>query len=109
MRKTVEVLGILVLGYLYWITYWALNGPDRLPDRMPTHFDISGQPKAWGSPGSFWFLPVVGTGLYLLMTVLASIQFRCFILPVRVTQTNLPFIQGKTSEMVAWIKTEMLC
>jgi uncharacterized membrane protein len=109
MRKTLEVLGILVLGYLCWITYWALNGPDRLPDRMPTHFDISGQPNAWGSPGTLWILPVVGAGLYLLMTVLASIQFRSFNLPVRVTQTNLPFIQGKTSEMVAWIKTEMLC
>jgi len=109
MRKTVEVLGILVLGYLCWTTYWALNGPDRLPDRIPTHFDISGQPNAWGSPGALWILPVVGLGLYLLMTALASIQFKRFNLPVRVTETNLPFIQQKTSEMVAWIKMEMLC
>jgi len=33
MRKTIEVLALIVLGYLSWITYWALNGPDRLPDR----------------------------------------------------------------------------
>jgi uncharacterized membrane protein len=108
MRKTMEVAGILVLGYLYWITYWALNGPDRLPERIPTHFDISGQPNAWGPPGTLWVLPVVGLGLYLLMTALASIQFKRFNLPVRVTETNLPFIQEKTSEMVAWIKMEML-
>jgi uncharacterized membrane protein len=109
MRKTMEVLGLMLVGYLAWITYWALNGPDRLPDRVPTHFDISGQPNAWGSPAILWILPVVGVGLYLLMTALASIQFRSYNLPVRVTEVNLPFIQGKTSEMVAWIKTEILC
>jgi uncharacterized membrane protein len=109
MRKTMEVLGLIVLGYLYWITYWALNGPDRLPERVPTHFDFSGRPNAWGSPEVLWILPVVGLGLYLLMTALASIRFRSFNLPVRVTETNLPFIQQKTSEMVGWIKTEMLC
>ncbi|WP_109486581.1 DUF1648 domain-containing protein [Occallatibacter savannae] len=109
MRKTIEVPGLVVLGYLFWITYWALNGPDRLPDRVPTHFDITGRPNAWGSPGVLWILPVVGLGLYLLMTALASIQFRTFNLPVRVTEINLPFIQQKTREMVALIKMEILC
>jgi uncharacterized membrane protein len=109
MRKSIEALALIVLGYLSWITYWALNGPDRLPDRVPTHFDISGQPNAWGSPGILWILPAVGAGLYLLMTALASIQFRSYNLPVRVTEANLPLIQQKTSEMIAWIKTEMLC
>ena len=32
MRKMIEGLALIVLGYLAWITYWALNGPDRLPD-----------------------------------------------------------------------------
>ena len=109
MHKTIEVPALMVLGYLCWITYWALNGPDRLPQRVPTHFDISGRPNAWGSPEILWILPAVGVGLYLLMTLLASIQFRSFNLPVRVTEINLPFIQQKTSEMVALIKTEMLC
>lgn len=109
MRKTMEVLGILVLGYLYWITYWALNGPDRLPDRVPTHFDISGQPNGWGSPQTLWILPVVGLGLFLLMTALAAIKFTRYNLPVRVTQANLPFIYEQTAVMVAWIKFEMLC
>ena len=108
MRKTIEVLGLMLLGYLTWITYWALNGPNRLPDWVPTHFDISGQPNAWGSSRILWILPV-GLGLNALMTALASIQFRSYNLPVRVTEVNLPFIQRKTSEMVAWIKMEILC
>jgi len=109
MRKTIEGLALMVLGYLCWITYWALNGPDRLPDRVPTHFDITGHPNGWGSPGILWLLPAVAAGLYLLFTVLASIQLRTFNLPVQVTEINLPFIQQKTSEMVALIKAEMMC
>ena len=101
MRKTIEVLGLMLLGYLTWITYWALNAPDRLPDRVPTHFDISGQPNAWGSPGILWILPAAGLGLYSLMTALASIQFRSYNLPVRVTEVNLPFIQRKFRLSVA--------
>ena len=108
MRKTLEVLGLLILGYLYWITYAALNGVDRLPLRIPTHFDITGQPNAWGSPQILWLLPAVGTGLYLLMTALAAIRFTRCNLPVRVTDANLPFIQEETAVMVAWIKVEVL-
>ena len=108
MRKTLEVVGLGILGWLYWITYAVLHGPGGLPGRIPTHFDISGQPNAWGSPEILWLLPAVGTGLYLLMSALAAIRFTRFNLPVRVTQTNLPFIQEQTAVLVAWIKVEML-
>ena len=108
MRKTLEAVGLGLIGVLYWMTYSALNGTEKLPDRIPTHFDISGQPNGWGPPGFLWLLPIVGAGLYLLMTVLGSIQFRRYNLPVRVTEANLPFIQEQTSVMMAWIKCEML-
>lgn len=98
-----------MLAVLYWITYSALNGPEKLPDRIPTHFDFSGQPNAWGPPGLLWFLPVVASGVYLMMTVLAGIRFRRYNLPVPVTEANLPFIQDQTALMVAWIKCELLC
>ena len=109
MRKTLEVAGLAILAIVYWITYAALHGPEPLPDRIPTHFDISGQPNAWGSPGFLWFLPAVAAGLYVLLTVLGSIRFRRYNLPIAVTETNLPFIQEQTILMVAWIKCEMLC
>lgn len=109
MRKTLEVVGLGMLAVLYWITYTAMSGPERLPDRIPTHFDLSGQPNAWGPLAVLWLLPMVGTGIYLLITVLASIRFRRYNLPVRVTENNLPFIQNRTSEMITWIKVQMLC
>lgn len=109
MRKTMEVAGLGMLALLYWITWSALSGADRLPARIPTHFDISGQPNAWGPTGILWLLPAVATGMYLLMTILAGIRFRSYNLPVPVTDSNLPFIQDQTSTMIAWIKFELIC
>jgi uncharacterized membrane protein len=109
MRRTIEALCLGMLAILYWMTYAALNGAERLPNRIPTHFDISGRPNAWGSPGFLWFLPAVAAGIYLLLTVLGSIRFRRYNLPIAVNETNLPFIQEQTILLVAWIKCEMLC
>lgn len=108
MRKTLEVAGLGFLGVLYWITYAALNGAEKLPGRIPTHFDFSGRPNAWGPPGFLWFLPMVAIALYVLITVLGSIRFRRYNLPVAVTEANLPFIQRQTSVMLAWTKCELL-
>lgn len=109
MRKTLEVVSLGLLAALFWLTYSALHGPERLPDRIPTHFDIAGHPNAWGPPEFLWFLPAVAAGLYVLLTVLGSIRYRRFNLPTQVTEANLPFIQDRTMLMVAWIKSEMLC
>ena len=109
MRRTVELICLGLLGVLVYLAYAALNGPDPLPQKVPTHFDISGQPNAWGPPGFLWFLPCVAAGLYLMLTVLGNIRFRRFNLPVPVTEANIRFIQDRTILMVAWIKCEVLC
>jgi len=109
MRKTMEAISLGLLAVLFWISYAALNGPERLPERIPTHFDIAGQPNAWGSLDFLWFLPCVASGLYLLLTALGSIRFRRFNLPVAVTESNLTFVQDQTMRMVAWVKCELLC
>lgn len=109
MRKSVEVAGLGMLIVLYYMTWSALSGPDHLPDRIPTHFDISGNPNGWGSPRVLMLLPAIATGQYLLMTVLGTIRMRSYNLPVRVTAANLPFIQERTGVMVSWLKLEFLC
>jgi hypothetical protein len=53
-------------------------------------------------------LPIVATGAYLLITVLAGIS-TSFNYPVRITAQNLPFIQEQTRNMASWIKVEMIC
>jgi uncharacterized membrane protein len=87
MRRILDFVGLAVLGLLAWITYRALYGPDTLPKRIPTHFGANGQLNGWGPPGSLWLLPIVGVGLYLLISIV-SLFSASFNFPVRSTPAN---------------------
>jgi len=108
MRKSLEVLSIFALGLLIWITWAALYGPSHLPGRVPTHFDAAGNPNAWGSPMGMILPPVLALGLYLLMSVVARFP-AAFNYPVRVTRQNIQRLQSVTLDMIAWLKTELIC
>src|SRR5271166_3446034 len=107
MRKTPEVIGVGLLGLLAWISYWAINGPNPLPQRIPTHFAASGQPDAWGSQSSLWLLPIVAGAVYLLFTVVSQFP-ASFNFPVRVTPVNRPRLEALTLQMMSWIKVEVV-
>jgi uncharacterized membrane protein len=108
MRRTLELVGLGMLAVLYWITWSAVSGPDRLPDRIPTHFNGAGIPNAWGPPSTLWLLPVIAAGVYLLITAIAAVPTTRVNLPVRVTAANLAYIQEQTRNMIGWIKVEMI-
>ncbi len=107
MRRNLEAIGLVTLTFLAWITYRALYGPTRLPDKIPTHFDLAGNPNAWGSPSTLWLLPVIATAIYGLIT-LVSLFPSAFNYPVRVTPENRPRLQTLSLEMVAWLKAELV-
>ncbi|MGD0628173.1 MAG: DUF1648 domain-containing protein [Terracidiphilus sp.] len=106
MRKTLEVIGIALLALLAWITWSALNGPNPLPQRIPTHFNASGEAEAWGSPSTLWLLPIVAAIVFLLISVVALFP-RSFNLPVRATAVNRPRLEALTIQMMAWVKVEL--
>ncbi len=107
MRRTLEVVSLAGLAVLFWITWRAFYGPDPLPARIPTHFDIAGNPNGWGSPSSLLLLPAVALAIYLGMTVVSKFP-SAFNYPVRVTPENRPRLQALTLQMIAWLKTEMI-
>lgn len=56
---------------------FALAVYGRLPEQVPTHFDLSGEPDGWTSrfPGAF-LMPLLAAGVYLLLIVLRRIDPR---------------------------------
>jgi len=108
MRKTLEIFGLAALAVLVWMTWDALQGVNRLPDRVPTHFDASGSPNAWGSPAGMLLLPVLAAALYLVMSIVVRFP-DAFHYPVRVTAQNIARLQTVTLNMVAWLKMELTC
>ena len=108
MRKTLEAISLGALAVLIWSTYRALYGPVRLPARIPTHYDLAGQPNGWGTPAMLLLLPALAMALYLLITVVARFP-SCFNYPVRVTAGNRGRLEPLALGMIAWLKTEVVC
>jgi uncharacterized membrane protein len=108
MRKVLEAVGIAALLFMGFVTWRALVGDDRLPDRIPTHFDMAGQPNAWGSPKALLLIPAVGLLIYLAISVVSRYP-EAFNYPVRVTRANRQGLQRLALEMIAWLKVELAC
>ncbi len=108
MRKSLEAIALIALFLMGWVTYLAFEGPDRLPDRVPIHFDMAGNPNGWGSPAVLLLLPIVTAGLYFAMTVVSRFP-STFNYPVRVTRENLARLQSVSLNMIAWLKAELCC
>jgi hypothetical protein len=108
MRQSLEAISLGALVVMAWETGRALFGPDRLMDRIPTHFNLAGQPDRWGSPSTLPVLLVVALALYLLLTIVARFP-STFNYPVRVTVENRPQLEALALDLILWIKAEAVC
>jgi len=61
----------LLLSWTIILTTW----PD-LPDSVPQHFTLAGEPDAWGSPGFMLLLPSIGILLFGGLIALLRIPHR---------------------------------
>lgn len=87
--------GILVAAWLY-----AAYAIPLLPARVPTHFDLAGQPNAFGSPASLWILPVLTTALFLILIAARYIPARFRNYPVKLTDANRARVYALNDEML---------
>ncbi len=107
MRRILEAISIGSVVALVVLTVLALFGPDRLPGRVAVHFDAAGRPNGWGSPLWMLVLPVIGVGLYALLTTVVRFP-SAFNYPVQVTAENRPRLEALAVEMIGWLKAELL-
>lgn len=66
-----RLLNAILLAALFAGSVWAYP---RLPERIPVHFGLTGEPDAWAmrSAGSWFMLPALAAALALLMHVLSA-------------------------------------
>ena len=102
-------MALLLEGYLTWE---ALSGPHRLPEKIAVHFDHLGQPNGWGSSGSLLVMPLMALFIYVVMTgagVVVARNPELISCPVPITDENRDRIQALTQRLLLWIKTEIVC
>jgi uncharacterized membrane protein len=70
--STLDVLTFLVLAASLALTASVF---DRLPDPMPTHFDLRGRPDGWmpRSVGA-WLVPAIAAGVVALLRVITLVM-----------------------------------
>ncbi len=82
--KMIELLGWVCLILLWVITIISYA---RLPEIIPTHFNASGQADDEGSKMILFFLPVIGTLIFVGLTILNQYP-HIFNYPVAITEAN---------------------
>lgn len=107
MRKALEIVSLVALVLLIFITIGAFYGPARLPDRIPVHFNAAGQADGWGSPALLLVFPGFAVVIYLLMSLVSRFP-AAFNFPVRVTPLNRPRLEELALNMIAWLKAEVV-
>jgi uncharacterized membrane protein len=68
-EQNAEKLVIATLIILWLLPLFYFNS---LPERIPLHFDGSGNPDSWGSRYTIFVLPAIGTVLYFFMTLMGK-------------------------------------
>lgn len=57
---------LIILPYVYLAAIWA-----KLPDHVPTHFNLAGNVDSWSAKTTLLFLPgALGLGIYLLLIII---------------------------------------
>lgn len=82
-----RALQILALAGAVGLLVSLVIAPGVLPDRVPLHFGMDGQPDRWGSSWELMLVPVIALGLYALLTFVARIPHH-YNYPFAITAQN---------------------
>jgi uncharacterized membrane protein len=81
----IEIGGFAFLLFLIALPIIFLKD---MPERIPIHFNSGGVPDGYGSRSTIWLLPIIGTLVYLLLTVLSFFP-QIYNFPVKITTDNI--------------------
>ncbi len=94
-------LAVLVFIFMNVAAHWS-----ELPDRVPRHYGISGNPNRWGGKNWLWALPITAVGLYVFLAV-ASRYPKLINLPFTVDR-ELPEVRKLLLTMTLFMRTTLL-
>jgi len=103
MTKLLEGLAIAALLLMYTMT--AVHWGD-LPEKYPTHFNAAGTPNRWGTKDGTLLLPVIATGMFLLLTFVTR-NVKQYNVPFPVNQ-QAPEVRAEMRQFLTAIKTVVM-
>jgi uncharacterized membrane protein len=109
IRRTTPdwVIEFLAFAFLIILIALPLIFANDLPERIPTHFNFAGEPDDYGTKMTLWLLPVIGTIMYLGMTIVESFPY-IYNYPVEITQENAVNQYRLATRLIRILKTIIL-
>jgi uncharacterized membrane protein len=107
MQKYLDTISLAALAVLLVFTGFALYGPNRLPDHIPTHFDQLGHADAWTTPSSFEALPVIAVIVYLVLSVVTAFSWLARSAAQK-TPDSAPGLEVIFLKLIIWVKAEII-
>lgn len=103
-ENALEFLGAMGLLFMFAMVaqYWS-----NLPERIPSHFGISGLPDAWSGKGTLLILPVLSVVLYGGLTVLSRYP-HIYNYAWPITPKNAAAQYRFARQMIIVLKTELV-
>ncbi|HSF88019.1 MAG TPA: DUF1648 domain-containing protein [Saprospiraceae bacterium] len=98
--RIIEAAGWVCLAALWAMTLYAYG---NLPETIPTHFGVGGEVDDYGSKMTLFFLPVIGTILFIGLTVLNNYP-HIFNYPADITPENALSQYTNATRMIRMIK-----
>ncbi len=83
-NKAIKIIGYIAIASLFIITTFYYP---QLPDTIPIHFNIKGEPDGFGSKNTIWVMPFIALGCFLLINFLNKSPHLLNI-PVKITEEN---------------------
>ena len=99
----VELAGAIAIlvSILPIVQFWSV-----LPDRIPIHFGLGGQPDALGDKIAIWMLPAVAAIIFAVLTAVSRYP-HTFNYPVRITEQNARRQYLLARSLLVWLKAEI--
>jgi uncharacterized membrane protein len=94
---------IALLAIILTVMYLIVNY-NSLPDTLPRHYNLAGQPDGFGGKSILFGLPGIAIVIYLIMTI--GLRFpHVFNYPFKITDENAESQYKNISKMIRILKT----
>jgi uncharacterized membrane protein len=100
LDNIIEIFGWLTLLILWSYTLFNYSG---LPNTIPTHFDFNGQVDDYGSKLTVLLLPIIGTIVFVGLTILNKFP-HIFNYPTEITPENALSKYTIATRMIRYLK-----
>ena len=104
VQVVIEIVAGIILIYMFVNLFLKW---DSIPNWVPTHYNIYGEIDAWGDKNNVLFVPIMGAGIYAIMTMVTLFP-SIWNMPVTITESNKGKVYGAMKTMLLLLKAEIL-